>query len=229
MNNKEIRLRLESLAEETYKEFSQSLIPGSREILGVRIPALRLLAKEIAKGDWQDYLNNAVDDSFEEVNLQGFVIGYAKADWNTLLPYVKVYVEKINDWSLCDGFCATLKVARKYKDDCKSLLRSYSTIAEEFKQRFVAVMLMNYYLEPEDMNETLTMLDSLKHPGYYCKMGVAWAIATAMAKQREVTMEYFLSERCTLDDFTYNKAIQKMIESYRISEEDKNFLRTQKR
>lgn len=229
MNNKEIRLRLESLAEETYKEFSQSLIPGSREILGVRIPALRLLAKEIAKGDWQDYLNNAVDDSFEEVNLQGFVIGYAKADWNTLLPYIKVYVEKINDWSLCDGFCATLKVARKYKDDCKSLLRSYSTIAEEFKQRFVAVMLMNYYLEPEDMNETLTMLDSLKHPGYYCKMGVAWAIATAMAKQREVTMEYFLSERCTLDDFTYNKAIQKMIESYRISEEDKNFLRTQKR
>jgi len=229
MNNKEIRLRLESLAEETYKEFSQSLIPGSREILGVRIPALRLLAKEIAKGDWQDYLNNAVDDSFEEVNLQGFVIGYAKADWNTLLPYIKGYVEKINDWSLCDGFCATLKVARKYKDDCKSLLRSYSTIAEEFKQRFVAVMLMNYYLEPEDMNETLTMLDSLKHPGYYCKMGVAWAIATAMAKQREVTMEYFLSERCTLDDFTYNKAIQKMIESYRISEEDKIFLRTQKR
>ena len=229
MNNKEIRLRLESLAEETYKEFSQSLIPGSREILGVRIPALRLLAKEMAKGNWQDYLNNAVDDSFEEVNLQGFVIGYAKADWNTLLPYVKVYVEKINDWSLCDGFCATLKIVRKYKAQCKCLLHSYAEIDADFKQRFVAVILMNYYLEDSDIDETLMILDGLKNQGYYCKMGVAWAIATAMAKQREVTMEYFLSERCTLDDFTYNKAIQKMIESYRISEEDKNFLRTQKR
>lgn len=119
MNNKEIRFRLESLADEKYKKFSQTLIPGSREILGVRIPALRLLAKEIAKGDWQSYLAGAADDTFEEVNLQGFVIGYAKTDWNTLLPYIKNYVEKINDWSLCDGFCATLKATHKYKDDCK--------------------------------------------------------------------------------------------------------------
>ncbi|MBR3600318.1 MAG: DNA alkylation repair protein, partial [Lachnospiraceae bacterium] len=92
MTNQEIRIRLEAMAEAKYKEFSQSLIPGSRPILGVRIPTLRNLAKELAKGDWKTYLDNAVDNSFEEVNLQGFVIGYAKSDYQTLLPYIKKYV-----------------------------------------------------------------------------------------------------------------------------------------
>ncbi len=229
MTNKEIRIRLETMAETKYKEFSQSLIPGSRPILGVRIPALRNLAKEIAKGDWKAYLDNAVDDTFEEVNLQGFVIGYAKADYETLLPYIRKYVAKINDWSLCDGFCATLKVTKRYKSQFKELLKEYAEKNTEFDQRFVAVMLMDYYLEDEDIDETLAMLDALKHDSYYCKMGVAWAVATAMAKQREKTWEYMQQGNNTLDDWTYNKSIQKMIESYRISDEDKAMLRQLKR
>ena len=217
------------MAETKYKEFSQSLIPGSRQILGVRIPALRNLAKEIAKGDWQTYLDNAVDDSFEEVNLQGFVIGYAKSDYETLLPYIKNYVVKINDWSLCDGFCATLKITKKYKSEFKELLKEYANKDTEFDQRFVAIMLMNYYLDDEDIDETLSMLDALKHDSYYRKMGVAWAVATAMAKQRERVLEYMQPGNNALDDWTYNKSIQKMIESYRISDEDKVMLRSMKR
>lgn len=229
MTNQEIRNRLESMAETKYKEFSQSLIPGSRPILGVRILTLRNLAKEIAKGDWKAYLDNAVDDTFEEVNLQGFVIGYAKADYETLLLYIRKYVAKINDWSLCDGFCATLKVTKRYKSQFKELLKEYAEKNTEFDQRFVAVMLMDYYLEDEDIDETLAMLDALKHDSYYCKMGVAWAVATAMAKQREKTWEYMQQGNNTLDDWTYNKSIQKMIESYRISDEDKKILRGMRR
>ncbi len=229
MTNQEIRIRLESMAETKYKEFSQSLIPGSRPILGVRIPALRNLAKELAKGDWKTYLDNAVDDSFEEVNLQGFVIGYAKSDYQTLLPYIKNYVAKINDWSLCDGFCATLKITKKYKSEFKELLKEYANKDTEFYQRFVAIMLMNYYLDDEDIEETLAMLDALKHDSYYRKMGVAWAVATAMAKQRDKTLKYMQPGNNTLDDWTYNKSIQKMIESYRISDEDKAMLRNMKR
>ncbi|MBQ9936419.1 MAG: DNA alkylation repair protein [Lachnospiraceae bacterium] len=229
MTNKEIRSRLESMAETKYKEFSQALIPGCRPMLGVRIPALRTFAKELAKDDWKTYLDNAVDDSFEEVNLQGFVTGYAKADYDTIVPYVKKYVAKINDWSLCDGFCATLKITKKYKPEFKELLKEYSHKDTEFDQRFVAIMLMDYYLEDEDIDETLVMLDGLKHDSYYRQMGVAWAVATAMAKQREKTLEYMQPGNNTLDDWTYNKAIQKMIESYRISDEDKSMLRTMKR
>lgn len=229
MTNQEIRTRLESMAEAKYKEFSQSLIPGCRPMLGVRIPALRAFARELAKGDWKTYLDNAVDDTFEEVNLQGFVIGYAKSDYQTLLPYIKNYVAKINDWSLCDGFCATLKITKKYKSEFKELLKEYARKDTEFDQRFVAIMLMDYYLEDEDIDETLAMLDALKHDSYYRKMGVAWAVATAMAKQREKTLEYMQSGNNTLDDWTYNKSIQKMIESYRISDEDKAMLRSMKR
>ncbi len=228
MKNQEIRVYLESIAEIKYKEFGKSLIPGSREILGVRIPALRRLAKDIAKGDWESYLNNARDDSAEEVNLQGFVIGYVKADYESLLPYIKKYITKINDWSLCDGFCATLKITKKYKAEFKTLLKEYAKRDTEFDQRFVAVMLMNYYLADEDIDETLYMLDALKNEGYYCKMAVAWAVATAMAKQRGKTWLY-MTENNTLDNFTYNKAIQKMIESYRISDEDKAILKNMKK
>lgn len=217
------------MAEAKYKEFSQALVPGCRPMLGVRIPALRAFARELAKGDWKAYLDNAVDDTFEEVNLQGFVIGYAKSDYQTLLPYIKKYVVKINDWSLCDGFCATLKITKKYKPEFKELLKEYARKDTEFDQRFVAIMLMNYYLEDEDIDETLIMLDALKHDSYYRKMGVAWAVATAMAKQREKTLEYMQSGNNTLDDWTYNKSIQKMIESYRISDEDKVMLRAMKR
>lgn len=229
MTNSEIRDRLEALAEDKYKEFSQALIPGSRPILGVRIPALRSLAKDIAKGDWQTYLEGARDDSFEEVNLQGFVMGYAKADYEELLPYIEKYVAKINDWSLCDGFCATLKIIKKHKPQFKEVLKAYAKKDKEFEQRFVAIMLMTYYLEAEDIDETLAMLDSLKNEGYYCKMGVAWAVATAMAKQRDKVFAYMQDGNNSLDNFTYNKAIQKMLESYRISEEDKAVLRGMKR
>lgn len=229
MNNQEIRQRLEAMAEAKYKEFSQSLIPGSRPILGVRIPALRNLAKEIAKGDWKTYLDNALDDTFEEVNLQGFVIGYAKADLDTLLPYIARYVRKINDWSLCDGFCATLKIVEKNREEFLRFLETYSHENSEFKQRFVAVMLMDYYLTDEYIDRTLSILDYMKHDGYYRKMGVAWALATAFAKQREKTLAYMQVGENTLDDFTYNKAIQKMRESYRIAKEDKEMLNNMKR
>lgn len=229
MTNEEIRKCLEDMAEEKYKDFTQSLVPGSRPMLGVRIPAQRKLAREIAKGDWKSYLDNARDDSFEEVNLQGFVTGYAKTDYETILPYIRKYVDKINDWSLCDGFCATLKIVKKHKAEFKEVLRQYALKDSEFKQRFVAVILMNYYLEEEDIDETLIMLNELKNKDYYCKMGVAWAIATAMAKQRDKVFEYLKVGNNSLDDFTYNKAIQKMIESYRISDDDKAILRMMKK
>lgn len=229
MTNQEIKNRLLAVAETKYKEFSESLIPGSRPILGVRIPALRNLAKEIAKGDWETYLKNACDDTFEEVNLQGFVIGYAKTDIETILPYVATYVEKINDWSLCDGFCATLKIVAKHRERVLGFLKPYMMKDSEFYQRFVAIILMNYYLTDEYIDQTLGMLDCMKNDGYYRKMGVAWAVATAFAKQREKTLEYMQSGNNTLDDFTYNKAIQKMIESYRISDQDKVMLRDMKR
>ena len=218
-----------SHADEKYKDFNSSLIPDSRPILGVRIPILRQIAKEIAKGDWQTYLKEASEDSHEEVNIKGFVIGYVKADLETLIPYITDHIEKVNDWSLCDGFCSNLKIVKKYREDFWEFLLPYAKVDDEFKQRIVVVIRMNYYLDDKYIDQTLQVLDTLKNEKYYCKMAIAWAIATAWAKQRDKTFVYMQEGQNTLDDWTYNKAIQKMLESYRVSVTDKEMLRTMKR
>lgn len=215
--------------DDKYKDFTSSLIPGARPILGVRIPELRKIAKEVAKGDWQSFLKEAPEEFHEEVNVKGFVIGYAKTDLETLLPYIAEHIEKINDWSLCDGFCSNLKIAAKNREVFLEFLLPYAELDDEFKQRVVAVMLMNYYLDEEYIDQTLAVLDRLKNEKYYCKMAVAWAVATSWAKQRDKTYAYMLDGNNTLDDWTYNKAIQKMLESYRVSDEDKQMLKKMKR
>lgn len=219
---------LKEYIDEKFKDFTSVLIPGARPILGVRVPILRKLAKEIAKDDWQTYLKEATEDTYEEVAIKGFVIGYAKAELKGLLPYIAEHIEKIDDWSLCDGFCINLKVAEKYRKEFLEFLLPYAKIDDEFKQRVVAVMLMTYYLTDDYIDMSLEVLDSLKNEKYYCKMAVAWAIATAWAKQREKTYCFMQEGNNTLDDWTYNKAIQKMLESYRVSDEDKDMLRKMK-
>lgn len=229
ITSENIKTVLAEYVDETFKDFTSALIPGSRQILGVRVPILRKIAKEIAKGDWKTYLYEGTEDTYEEVAIKGFVIGYVKAELEVLLPYIAEHIEKINDWSLCDGFCSTLKIVAKYREEFLEFLLAYSKYDDEFKQRVVAVMLMNYYLTDEYIDVSLEVLDSLKNEKYYSKMAVAWAIATAWAKQRAKTWVYMQDGNNSLDDWTYNKAIQKMLESYRVREEDKTMLRGMKR
>lgn len=228
MTNQEIRTYLETHADTKYQEFTSGLIPDTDTILGVRIPVLRDLAKKIARDEgWRAYLEEARNESFEEICLQGFVIGYAKADIDELLSYVAAFIPKIHDWSVNDGFCATFKIARKHREKVWNFLMQYKDSENEFEQRVVAVMLMDHFLEPDYIDRVLAVWNELNHEGYYCKMGIAWGVATAYAKFPEETHAFLLENH--LDDFTYNKAIQKMLESYRISAEDKKVLRTMKR
>ena len=224
-----IKQVLEQHIDDKFRTFTSTLIPGSRPILGVRVPMLRKIAKEIAKGDWQMYLKEATEDTYEEVAIKGFVIGYVKEDLAELIPYIIEHIEKINDWSLCDGFCSNLKIVEKHKEEFLQFILPYGKIDDEYKQRLVAVILMDYYLTDEYIDMSLEVLDSLNNEKYYCKMAIAWAIATAWAKQREKTYSYMQAGNNTLDDWTYNKAIQKMVESYRVSDVDKAMLRGMKR
>ncbi len=233
MDWKEIRVCLEDMAESEFQQFTAGLVPGGADILGVRVPYLRKLAKKLAREDWKGCLDSAKQITYpltsEEIQLQGFIIGYAKAEYEELRPYIAAHVEKISDWYLCDGFCATLKIVKQHKPEFLEFMLPYARREEEFTQRFVAVMLLNYYLEDGDIERTLQLLDSMKHPGYYRQMAVAWALATAWSGQRERVLAYMQAGQNTLDDFTYNKAIQKMIESYCVSREDKEMLRKMKR
>lgn len=228
MTNEEIKNYLYGLAEKKYKEFSVSLIPGCNNMIGVRIPKLRVFAKKIAKEDYKTYLAGARDDTFEEIMLQGLVIGYAVCDIEEKLEFAKKFIPKISDWSVNDVFCAGFKCANKNRRRVFEFLMDYVTSESEFEQRVVAVMLLNYFLTDEYIDRVFEILDSLKNEGYYTKMGIAWAIATAYAKFPKKTYEY-LTGNHTLDNFTYNKSIQKMIESYRVPPEDKEMLKKLKK
>ncbi|WP_440111731.1 DNA alkylation repair protein [Paenibacillus sp. QZ-Y1] len=223
----DIRTQLLSLAEPGYQKFSAALIPNITNVLGVRLPALRKIAKQLAVGDWRTYLDTADDEYFEEVMLQAMVIGHVQADLDELLKAIAAFVPKIDNWSVCDSFCAGLKYTKVHSEPMWEFLQPYLKSEQEYEIRFGVVMLLNFYLDERHIDQVLSVLDQIRHEAYYVKMAVAWAISMAYVKQSEVTMRYL--KHNTLDDFTYNKALQKITESYRVDPESKQMIRSMKR
>lgn len=224
-----IKMRLESLAEPDFQKFASKLIPNieSEKVLGVRLPNLRKIAKEITKGDWREYLEYAQDDSFEEVLLQGMVIGYAKAEFSEILRYVEAFIPKIDNWSVCDSFCATLKLPKQYPEEMWKFIVRYLKDDRVYYIRFGVVMLLNYYVDEEHIKEGLYFLEQICHEDYYVKMAVAWAVSVYYIKMPEETMGFLKDNQ--LDDFTYNKALQKITESLKVDKETKQMIRSMKR
>lgn len=223
----EIRKKLVELSEETYRRFQQSIIPNQENILGVRLPTLRKLAKEISKNNWEDFLINGKEEFFEEIMLKGMVIGQAKIPPEERLRWIQWFVPKIDNWSVCDSFCAGLKFAKKHQDEVWNWLLPYFQSKKEFEIRFAIVMLLNYFIEKKYLQNIFQLLDDIKHDGYYAKMAVAWAISSAYGRFPNETLKFLQSN--SLDDFTYNKALQKIMESRLVSKEEKEAIRKMKR
>lgn len=215
------------LAEEEYRQFSSGLTPGKDNILGVRLPKLRNLAKTIAKGDWRAYLAEAGTETFEEVMLQGMVIGYIKADIEEILKLMSKFIPLIDNWAVCDSFCNGLKITKKHLELVWDFLKPYLESDKEYEIRFGVVMLLNYYIDSNYAPMAFAYFDNIKHSGYYVKMAVAWAISIYFINLPELTLRY-LKENA-LDDFTYHKALQKIRESLRVDPETKEMIRTMKR
>ncbi|PIC69680.1 DNA alkylation repair protein [Sporosarcina sp. P2] len=223
-----IRKQIFEQIDTDYQKFSSALIPTNENILGVRMPALRKLAKGIAKDDWRTYLQTANDEYFEEVMLQGLVIGYVKADIEELLTYVEKFVPKIDNWSVCDSFCSGLKMTKQHKERVWSFLQPYVVSENEYELRFGIVMLLVYYIESDYIDRVLGLLNHVQHEGYYVKMAVAWALSSCFVKLPDPTLDY-LAGGNSLDVFTYNKALQKITELTRVDQETKQVLRSMKR
>lgn len=223
----EVRKKIFELADEKYKEFHSGLCPNTNNIIGVRVPILRNYAKELSNGDFRKYLENASNDYYEEIMLQGMVIGIAKMELEERIEYITKFIPKIDNWAVCDVFCAGLKFTNKNKKEVWELLQKYLNSNKEFELRFMIVMMLDFYITEEYIDEVIKILDTIKHNGYYVKMAIAWTISVAYIKYPNITMKYLKNN--TLDDFTYNKALQKIIESYRVNDNDKNIIRKMKR
>lgn len=226
----EIRGEIVGLAEEEYRLFQGKLLPEVRNYAGVRLPKLRRIARRIAEEDAKAYLDAALsrdpeEELFEEIMLQGMVIGYLREELPVILGCAERFVPKIDNWSVCDSFCSGLKCARDYPGEVWRWLLPYLHSKEEFGARFGVVMLLSYYVTDDYIGRIFEALGSVGHEGYYVKMAVAWALSVCYGRYPERTFSYLTDRDNGLDGFTFRKALQKITESKSVTAGEKDRVR----
>lgn len=219
-----IKQRILNEAEKDYKKFTAALIPNINNVLGVRLPVLRNLAKDVYKNeDWHEFLQCEDCEFMEEIMLQGMVIGLIKDDPEKILKYVKNFVPKINNWAVCDCFCSGLKFVKNNKELVWNFIQPYFKSQNEYDIRFAFVMLLDHFICDEYIDEIFKLVDEFKDDRYYAKMAVAWALSICFIKYEEKTFNYL--KKSKLEKWTYNKSLQKIRESLRVSKETKEILK----
>lgn len=217
-----LRTKLNEAVEEKYKEFHQSLVPGLDSMLGVRMPKIREIAKWAAKQNWQEEWEDISDSCYEELMIKGLLIGYGKLSREEQTEYLKKYIPLMNNWAICDCCCSTWKFMKKDMEYWFAFLEPYLKSENEFEVRFAIVSMLDHFITENYIDRMFVAFDEVRQEGYYVKMAVAWAVSICYIKFPEKTWKYL--EKSSLDDFTHNKAIQKIRESYRVSKEEKERL-----
>ena len=226
----EILEDIKDLADEKYRIFHSGLCPETNNIIGVRVPILRKYAKKLSDFCWERNYRNIGNEYYEEILLKGMILGYAKTDIETRLKYIQDFVPLIDNWAVCDITCSGFKFVKKNQNTMLKFITPYLESNKEFEIRFAIVILLDYYINDMYLDQTIDILDNIKNRNYYyVKMAIAWAISIAYIKYPEKISIYLKEGNNHLDDDTYNKALQKIIESTRIDKYEKNRIRQMKR
>ena len=210
--------------DDKYKEFQSKLVPNISKdtILGVRTPDMRKIAKEMFNTDeGKKFLKKLPHKYYEENLVHFFMIALIK-DFDECVKETERFLPYIDCWPVCDQ--SSPKVFKKKHDELLPLIKKWIESDHVYTSRFGMRMLMNEFLGEDFKPEYLKWVASKKGEDYYLKMMVAWYFATALAKQYDATIPYF--EKRVLDDWCHKKAIQKAIESFRVSDEHKEYLKT---
>ena len=226
MITEEIKQRLFSLQDEPYRDFQVKLIPtiDPKTMIGVRTPALRKLAKELSKDpDITEFLTSLPHEYFDENQLHAFLISEIK-DYKKCIAQTEKFLPFINNWATCDQLSP--KVFKKHKQELLSHIQTWIRSEETYTVRFGIGMLMEHFLDDDFDPEYLELVAGIRSEEYYINMMIAWYFATALAKQYDAVLPYL--EQKKLAPWTHNKAIQKARESYRVSAEQKEYLKSLK-
>lgn len=221
-----IKNKLFEMQDLEYKAFHSRLMPtiSPETIIGVRTPALRKFAKEIAKYDVvEDFIADLPHEFYEENNLHGFLVEGMK-DYDKCLAEVDRFLPYVDNWATCDMMRP--KVFKKNPEGLLLKIKAWMASGETYTVRYGIGMLMTYFLDEEFDVKYVKDVAAVESEEYYVKMMVAWYFATALAKQWDAVIPFI--EKGVLETWTHNKAIQKAIESYRITPEQKTYLRTLK-
>ncbi len=214
--------RLFELRDVKYRDFHSGLCPGAANIIGVKIPMQRKLAQEIARGDFRKFLAEAQNEYYEETMIEGLVIAKAKLDLAERLELLRGFVPKIDNWAVCDSVCASFKFREEDLPKVWDFILQYQSSTAEFELRLMLIMMLDYFLREEYVEQILAIVNNIKSELYYVKMAQAWLIAELFVKTREQTLK--LLKHNNLAPWVQNKAIQKIRESYRVTPDDKQLL-----
>ncbi len=207
--------RLNALSDSSFAEFQRKLIPTVQpeSVMGVRTPLLRALAKEMIKsGEAEAFLDRLPHRFFDENQLHAFILSEEK-DFETCLERVSAFLPHVDNWATCDQMSPV--VFRRHKKELAPVIRQWLRSDHVYTVRFAIGMLMQHYLEDQFDPCYLEWVSDLRSGEYYVNMMIAWYFATALAKQYEAALPYIMQRR--LPSWTHNKAIQKALESRRIT------------
>ena len=218
-----IKEELFSFQDKEYRDFQKKLIPTiyQENVIGVRTPILRKFAKSLVKENkYKSFLEDLPHKYFDENQLHAFIISEIK-NYDECISYINIFLPYIDNWATCDQMSP--KTFKKNKKKLLNQIKIWIKSKDTYTIRFSIGMLMNHFLDEDYNPKYLEMISKIKSDEYYINMMVAWYFATALAKQYDDTISYI--ENNKLDKWTHNKTIQKAIESYRITKEQKDYLR----
>lgn len=219
-----IHERLLELKNEEYRQFTARLVPNipAETIIGLKTPEMRAIAKEIFTGNYRDEFLNALPHEYYEENLIHFFVISMIKDFEECIQRVEAFLPYVDCWPVSDQ--ATPKSFRKNHEKLLPYIRKWISSEHVYTARFGIRMLMNEFLGEDFRKEYLELVASKKGDDYYLRMMVAWYFATALAKRYDETLPYI--ENHVLDEWTHRKAIQKAVESYRVTDEHKEYLKS---
>lgn len=226
MNTIEIQAELFKSRDIKYRDFQAKLLPtiDAQAVIGVRTPALRALAKTLYKQNaFADFLADLPHRYFDENQLHAFLISELR-DFDHCIYELDRFLPFVDNWATCDQMSP--KIFKKHKQRLREHIMIWISSHEAYTVRFAVGMLMQYFLDEDFSPEYPGMVCEIHSEEYYVNMMIAWYFATALAKQYEAVLPFLEEKR--LDRWTHNKAIQKALESYRVSDEHKKYLRTLK-
>jgi len=224
-----------SIRDIEYRDFNTKIVvPVDCEIIGIRTPILRDMAKKIAKTSSENFLNffeklflKKKIKYYEEKVLYGFLIGYSKMEYQDRLKRIDFFVNIIDNWAVCDIVDSSFKFINKNKEDFYKYLNSKLSATNPWEQRFIFVMLLAYYVEDKYLKDIFEICEKIKSEEYYVNMAKAWLLSVCYVKHRDETYKFL--EKTKLDAWTVNKAIQKIRESLRVTKEEKEKILVLKR
>jgi len=217
---------LYSLQDAKYKEFHSKLILDNN-LIGIRTPELKKIASLIAKKEYESFIKYNNKNIYEEKILYGLVLGYLKIDFKAFLSLLEEFIPYVDNWAVNDIVCANLKVFKKNQKEGYNFIQKCLKSNNPWQIRFGIVLLLDYYINDDYIDIVLKICNNIKDEHYYVKMANAWLISICYIKYKEKTLAFL--ENTNVDDWTYNKAIQKIIESTRVSKEEKLNLKKLKR